>query len=313
MITLGEFPQVISVVGATGVGKSAVALELAAALGGEIVNADAFALYRGMDIGTAKTPFSERRGIAHHLVDLLDISEPLTVAWYQQRGREVLREVAARGRPAVVVGGSWLYVRALLDDLRFPGSDPLIRARWEARLAEVGAPALHEELSRRDPAAAQAILPTNARRVVRALEVGDLTGQPFPATLPKAGPPLVAHVSAGLQAPVGWLEQRIEFRVDQMLASGWLAEVAALAAHGLAEAPTAAKALGYPQLLAHLAGNLPLAAARSEIVLLTRRFARNQRKWFGADPRTRWFDVTSSGGPLSTAEAILGSWPSSRT
>lgn len=306
-------PQVIALVGATGVGKSAVALELATSLGGEVVNADAFALYRGMDIGTAKTPSQERRGIPHHLIDLLDISEPLSVAWYQQRGREVLGDLAARGRSAIVVGGSWLYVRALLDDLRFPGSDPQIRARWERRLEEVGAPALHADLARRDPVAAAAILPSNGRRIVRALEVGELTGGPFQATLPKAGPPLIPHVSIGLDGAQDWLERRIEWRVDQMLADGWLAEVALLSARGLANSPTAGKALGYPQLLAHLSGSLTLAQARAEVVLLTRRFARKQRKWFRADPRTQWISVNAASSYLCTAEAVLAKFAGYRT
>ena len=207
-------PPVVAVVGPTASGKSTLAVEVALALAGEVVNADAFQLYRGMDVGTAKPPATERRGVPHHLFDVLDVTQEATVAEYQRTAAAVLDDVAHRGRHAVLVGGSGLYVRAVLDGLEIPPTDPAVRARLEAELAVVGAPALHARLAGRDPAAAAAILPTNGRRVVRALEVGELTGRPFRATMP-AGSYARPAVQVGLDVPRDVLDQRIATRVDR--------------------------------------------------------------------------------------------------
>jgi tRNA dimethylallyltransferase len=277
---------------------------VASRIGGEVVNADAFQVYRGMDIGTAKVPPQERRGIAHHLVDILDVTEELSVAQYQREGRAVLADLGRRGVPAVVVGGSGLYVRALLDDLRFPGSEPTVRARWEAALAEVGPEELHRVLAQRDPEAARHILPTNGRRIVRALEVGEMTGQPFTAQLPVAGPGLVAHLSIGLDLPRDVLDERISARVSRMFEAGLVDEVRGLLAQGLSEGRTAGRALGYPQVIALLDGTLGRDQAEEDIVLGTRRFARRQQRWFHRDPRTVWLDA---GAPASsTGSSIEG-------
>ena len=296
------WPPVVVIVGPTAAGKSEVAIEVARLLGGEIVNADAFQVYRGMDIGTAKVRPADRRGIAHHLLDILDVTQELSVAQYQEAGREVLLRLGSRSVPAVVVGGSGLYVRALLDDLRFPGSDPAIRRRWEARLAELGPDQLHAILAERDPEAAAHILPTNGRRIVRALEVGELTGEPFTAQLPAAGPPLVPHVSVGLDLPRDLLDERIRARVGRMFEAGLVEEVRALLAQGLRDGRTASRALGYPQVIDLLDGRLDRAQAEEGIVLGTRRFARRQQRWFHRDPRTTWLDATAT--PSSTASLI---------
>ncbi len=295
-------PVVVSLVGPTAAGKSAVAIELARALGAEIVNADAFQVYRGMDIGTAKVPVDQRAGVPHHLLDILDVTDDLSVAALQALGRAVLAELGRLQRPAIVVGGSGLYVRALLDDLRFPGTDPSIRSRIEARLDLEGAAALHAELSRRDPAAAAAILSSNGRRIVRALEVLELTGQPFVAQLPRSGPALVPHVSIGLDAPPAVLDERIGARAAAMFDGGLVEEVRALLPRGLRQGRTASRALGYSQVLALLDGDLTGEAAVADTILATRRFARRQRRWFARDPRTVWL---SAEDPSSTAMRIL--------
>jgi tRNA dimethylallyltransferase len=299
------WPAVVAVVGPTAVGKSDVALEVARHLGGEVVNADAFQVYRGMDIGTAKVPAGRRLGVAHHLLDILDVTEELSVAQYQREGRRVLKELAVRGIPAVVVGGSGLYVRALLDDLRFPGNDPVIRARWEATLAEVGPAELHALLSARDPEAASHILPTNGRRIVRALEVGEITGEPFIAQLPADGPALVPHLSIGLDLPREVLDERIRARVGRMFDEGLVEEVRHLLASGLRDGRTASRALGYPQVIDLLDGTTTRAQAEEDIVLGTRRLARRQQRWFHRDPRTTWLDATAPGSSTASAIAAL--------
>jgi tRNA dimethylallyltransferase len=296
------WPTVVAIVGPTAVGKSDVALEVAQLIGGEVVNADAFQVYRGMDVGTAKVPPAERRGIPHHLIDIVDVSEELSVAQYQREGRTVLEGLALRGVPAVVVGGSGLYVRALLDDLRFPGSDPAIRAHWEAMLAEIGPGGLHAILAERDPKAARHILATNGRRIVRALEVGEITGEPFTAQLPADGPELVAHFSFGLDLPREVLDARIRARVARMFDAGLVDEVRGLLAIGLREGRTASRALGYPQVIDLLDGTLQRAQAEEDIVAGTRRFARRQQRWFHRDPRTVWLDAMAPAS--STAYSI---------
>jgi tRNA dimethylallyltransferase len=298
------WPQVVAVVGPTASGKSAVALALAERVGGEIVNADAYQVYRGMDIGTAKPTPAERAGVRHHLIDILDVTEELSVAHYQALGRAVLHELADRHVPAVVVGGSGLYVRALLDDLAFPGSDPQIRAHWEAELTTHGPQALHEVLAERDPRAAAHILPTNGRRIVRALEVGQMTGRGFQAQLPVDGPPLVPHHSFGLALDRMVLDARIDVRTDRMFAEGLVEEVRGLLPAGLREGRTASRALGYPQVIDLLDGRCSQAEARDAIAAATRSYARRQQRWFRRDPRTSWLDATADPEQLAAAIEI---------
>ncbi len=290
-------------VGPTATGKSDVAIELATRLGAEVINGDAFQVYRGMDIGTAKVPPHLRRGVPHHLMDILAVDQPMSVAQYQDWGRAALHALASRDVPAVIVGGSGLYVRALLDDLQFPGSDPTVRAAWEEVLAEVGSVRLHAILAERDPEAARIILPTNARRIVRALEAGQVTGRPFVAALPHDGPPCIAHVSVGLDLVRSELDERIQRRVDRMFDRGFVDEVRDLLRDGLRSAPTARRALGYPQVIDLIDGAVDLRDTKQAIVNATRRYARRQQRWFRRDPRTTWFDA--SAGPSSTASSIL--------
>lgn len=278
---------VVAVVGPTAAGKSALALRLAEQLGGEIVNADSMQLYRGMDIGTAKPTAAERAAVPHHLLDVLDVTEPASVAVFQEQARAALGEIVARGRVAFLVGGSGLYVRAVLDDLRFPGTDPQLRGRLEAELERVGAPVLHARLAGLDPAAAAAILPTNGRRIVRALEVIELTGEPFTATLPDETPVLDA-VRIGLAVPRDALALRVAERVRRMWDDGLLDEVRALLDQGLAEGRTAARALGYQQAIDQLAGLITQEQAQESTVQATLKFARRQLTWFRRDPRVSW-------------------------
>jgi tRNA dimethylallyltransferase len=262
-------------------------VQVARALHGEVVNADAFQLYRGMDVGTAKPTPAERRGVPHHLLDILDVTQEATVAEYQRAAVGVLDDIAHRGRHAVLVGGSGLYVRAVLDGLDIPPTDPAVRARLEAELAVAGAPALHARLAASDPAAAAAILPTNGRRLVRALEVGELTRGPFRATLP-AGTYARPAVQVGLDVPRDVLDQRISARLDRMWRDGLVEEVRRLDADGLSRGRTAARALGYAQVLRLLRGELTGGEAREQTVTATRRYARRQESWFRRDPRVIW-------------------------
>lgn len=283
-------PRVVVVVGPTAAGKTALGVALAGAIGGEVVNADSMQLYRGMDIGTAKATPAERGGVAHHLLDIWDVAETASVADYQKRARACVDELLARGRTPVVVGGSGLYVRALIDRIEFPGTDPGLRARLEAELAAAGPQPLHERLASVDPAAAAAILATNGRRIVRALEVVELTGRPFTATLP-AYDQVYDAVQIGLDLPAPALDARIATRVDRMFAAGLVEEVRRLERAGLRQGRTASRALGYQQVLAHLDGRLTEAEAREETVRATRRFVRRQRSWFRRDPRVAWLDA----------------------
>ncbi|MEZ5091806.1 tRNA (adenosine(37)-N6)-dimethylallyltransferase MiaA [Nocardioides sp.] len=281
-------PPIVAVVGATASGKSGLALDLAERLGGEIVNTDAMAVYRGMDVGTAKQPVDERRGVPHHLLDLLEVTEPLTVADFQGRARAVVAGLRRRGVTPVLVGGSALYTRAVLDRFEFPGTDAHVRARWEAELAEVGAPALHERLRDVDPEAAGRILPDNGRRIVRALEVVELTGRPFSASLPRLEYADPATVQIGVDIDRPTLDARIEARVEAMFGAGLVAEVRRLREAGLDEGRTAREAIGYRQVSAYLRGECGLEAARDDTVRATRRFARRQDSWFRKDPRIHW-------------------------
>jgi tRNA dimethylallyltransferase len=287
-----EVAEVIAIVGPTAAGKSALSLALAHALDGEIVNADSMQLYRGMDIGTAKLTPAERGGVPHHLLDIWDITQPASVAEYQRRARAAIDEIAARGRTPLLVGGSGLYVRAVLDDFDFPGTDVQLRAQLEAELAAVGPEVLHARLRSVDPAAARRILPGNGRRIVRALEVIALTGGPFTAELP-APRPYYPAVQLGVDLDTATLDERIARRVDDMWAAGLVEEVRRLETAGLRQGRTASRALGYQQVLRLLAGECTEAEARDETVRATRRFVRRQRSWFRRDPRVRWLDAAS--------------------
>jgi tRNA dimethylallyltransferase len=301
--------HVIAVVGATAAGKSGLGIALARALGGEIVNADSMQLYRGMDIGTAKEPETAWQGVPHHLLDIWPVTRTANVADYQKLARAAIDDIIARGRVPVLVGGSGLYVRAALDDLNFPRTDPGTRARLESELAGLGAVALHARLARLDPAAAAAILPSNGRRIVRALEVIELTGRPFTASMPtfeqvRPGP---KTVQLGLTLPRPELDQRIAVRVDRMWQAGFEAEVKDLVQQGLRDGKTASRALGYQQLIRHLDGEFTLDQARDETVKATKRFARRQESWFRRDPRIRWLDASRPPESL-LAEALRYIW-----
>ncbi len=288
MSTSAPTLPVVAVVGPTAVGKSDLALDLAEALGGEVVNTDALQLYRGMDVGTAKLGPSERRGVPHHLLDVLEVTESASVAQFQHWAREAIAGCRSRGVVPVLVGGSALYTRAVLDRFEFPVTDPVVRARWEDELAAVGAEALHRRLAETDPGAAAGILPGNTRRVVRALEVGELTGRPFRTSLPAREYVDPLTVQVGLDCPRPLLHERIALRVDRMWDAGLVGEVRGLEARGLREGRTAAAALGYQQVLAHLAGECSQEQAREATVVGTRRFARRQDSWFRKDERVGW-------------------------
>jgi tRNA dimethylallyltransferase len=297
----------IAIVGPTGTGKSALALDVAERVGGEIVNADAMQLYRGMDIGTAKLPLAERRGIPHHQLDLLDVTQTATVARYQQAAAADVEAIADRGAVPVLAGGSMLYLQSLLDDWVFPATDPVVRARWEDRLAEVGVSALHDELVRVDAAAATSILPTDGRRIVRALEVVELTGQPFAASAPTIGAPRWNTVIIGLDWDTAILDERLALRTDTMFADGLVDEVTALLDEGLRDGVTASRALGYAQVLDALdvgGDDAALAEARQRTFIGTRRYVRRQRSWFRRDHRIHWLDGSADGN----VDAVLRAW-----
>ena len=302
---MGMGTHVIAVVGATATGKSGLAVALARTLRGEVVNADSMQLYQGMDIGTAKEPSSARHGVPHHLLDIWPVTRTANAADYQKLARAAIDDIIARGHVPVLVGGSGLYVRAALDDLNFCGTDRGIRDRLESELAVVGPAALHARLATLDPAAAVAILPSNGRRIVRALEVIELTGRPFTATMPayeqvRPGP---EAVQLGLTLPRPQLDQRIAARVEAMWQAGFEAEVKDLVQAGLRDGRTASRALGYQQMLRHLDGELTLDEARDDTIKATRRFARRQESWFRRDPRIRWLDA-SQPADILLAEAL---------
>ena len=291
----GGPPPLVAVVGPTATGKSGLGVALASLLGGEVVNADAMALYRGMDVGTAKLAPAERAGVPHHLLDVLDVTETASVAAYQRAARAVVEDLRSAGRTPVLVGGSGLYVQAVVDELEFPGTDPVLRAQLEAELTTVGPAALHTRLAAVDAAAAAVVLPSNGRRIVRALEVVTLTGRPFPARLETGGPPRYGAVLLGVDRPTDELDERVARRVARMFACGLVAETRALLDHGLREGRTASRALGYQQVVAALDGCVPysrgdLGAAAADTVRATRRFVRRQRSWFRRDRRIHWLD-----------------------
>jgi tRNA dimethylallyltransferase len=284
-------PQpVIAIVGPTAAGKSGLSLRLARLLDGEIVNADSMQLYRGMDIGTAKLPPAQREGVPHHLLDIWEVTRTANVAEYQRLARQAIDAIHARGRLPIVVGGSGLYVRAVIDNLDFPGTDPGLRERLEHELADAGPGAMHARLALLDPAAAEAILPGNGRRIVRALEVIELSGRPFSATLPSYEAVYDA-VQVGVELPRARLDERIAVRVAGMWQAGLVAEVAGLADAGLRDGKTASRALGYAQVLRFLDGQWSQEEAASQTVKATRRFARRQLSWFRRDPRITWLSA----------------------
>ena len=304
----------LAIIGPTGTGKSQLALDFAerverfiSAVGAEIVNADAMQLYRGMDIGTAKLRFEARRGIPHHQLDVLNVTQTASVARYQQAAAADIEAIAARDAVPVIVGGSMLYIQSLLDDWSFPATDPVVRARWEQRLAEVGVARLHAELACRDPAAAGSILPTDGRRTVRALEVVELTGQPFAASAPRIGAPRWDTVIVGLDCETTILDERLARRTDTMFEQGLVDEVRALLDNGLRDGVTASRALGYAQVLAALetgGGTDSLRDAREQTLLGTRRYVRRQRSWFRRDHRVHWLNAVND----RLADATLQAW-----
>lgn len=294
--------RLVVIAGPTATGKTDLALTVAERLaerggafaGAEIINADSMQLYRGMDIGTAKTPPSERRGIPHHQFDVLDVTETASVAAYQDVTRGLVERVLARGRIPLLVGGSGLYIQAVVDDIAFPPTDPAVRSRLEAEAAEVGAEVLFARLSAADPAAATVIDPRNERRIVRALEVIELTGRPFSATLPRPGRPRFDARLIRVDRPNVELDERIERRVRAMVEQGFLDEVRDLERHGLRDGFTARRALGYPQMLAVLDGTSDVESAIVATAAATRRFVRRQRSWFNRDHRLIDIDPTAS-------------------
>ncbi|MFY1695013.1 MULTISPECIES: tRNA (adenosine(37)-N6)-dimethylallyltransferase MiaA [unclassified Solwaraspora] len=283
--------RVVAIVGPTAAGKSALSIALAQALDAEVVNADSMQLYQGLDIGTAKLTPDERAGVPHHLLDIWPVTVAASVAEYQRLARTAIDDIHRRGRLPLLVGGSGLYVRAVLEKFDFPGTDPALRDQLESELATLGPAPLHARLAAADPAAAAAISPSNGRRIVRALEVVELTGRPFTAALPDPVPYYDA-VQLGVDLPTDELDERIARRVDRMWADGLVAETEALVRQGLRQGRTASRALGYQQVLRMLDGVYEEPQARTETVRATRRFVRRQRTWFRRDPRVHWLTGT---------------------
>jgi tRNA dimethylallyltransferase len=299
--------KVLAIVGPTASGKSALAVDVALALDApaEIVGTDSMQVYRGMDIGTATPTPTDTRGVRHHLIDLWDPSYAVTVADFQSHARAAIDDVLTRGCVSIVVGGSGLYVSAVLDDLRFPGTDPDVRTRLEHELAGLGPERMHERLAEVDAAAAAAILPSNGRRIVRALEVIEITGGPFVARLPQPSD-VYSTVRVGLDVPRDVLDQRIADRVDRMWAEGFVDEVRVLAGSGLDDTATASRALGYRQVLSFLAGGISEEQARIDTVHATKAFARRQQRWFRRDARITWMPYDSP----TLATDVLALWGS---
>lgn len=283
----------VAVVGPTATGKTDLALDLAEQLGGEVINIDAMQQYRGMDIGTAKVPVRDRRGIAHHQIDVLDITEVATVARYQEAASADVQRLLDQGITPIIVGGSMMYIQGLLDNWQFPATDPAVRERYERRLDEVGTHALHRELAAVDPAAANSILDTDGRRIVRALEVVELTGEPFAASAPTIGEPRWGTAILALDRETAELDDRIRRRTELMFAAGFVDEVRSLLDAGLREGVTARRAIGYAQVIAALDGEYDLATAAELTFTGTRRYVRRQRSWFRRDHRIRWLDAAA--------------------
>lgn len=295
----------IAVVGPTASGKSALGLALAHELGGEVVNVDSMQLYRGMDIGTAKLSPAEREGIPHHQLDVWDVTETASVARYQQAALRDIEDIMSRGKTPILVGGSMLYAQALVDDWQFPPTDPQVRAKYEARRADIGTDALHAELARVDPAAAAIIEDKDPRRTVRALEVIELTGKPFKASQPpKNGPPRWGTRLLGLRTDSEWLNPRIEKRTHLMFEQGLVEEVERLQDKGLVADSTAGRAIGYVQVLQAQRGELTWEDAVERTITGTRRYVRRQRSWFNRDKRITWLDA--AGDTTAQALYVLG-------
>ena len=307
---LGSFPlsttPIVAVVGATAAGKTSLSLDLAETLGGEIINTDAMQVYRGMDIGTAKLPVAERRGIPHHLLDLLDIAEPASVADFQALAREEIATLRKAGKTPVLVGGSALYTRAILDRFEFPGTSNEVRERLEKELETAGEKALHDRLRALDPVAAERIEIDNGRRVVRALEVIELTGEPFSARLPEQVYHDPASIQIGVDISREALDVRIRQRVSEMFESGFIDEVARLLEAGLGRSRTASKAIGYKEVAAYLAGETTLEEAKERTAIKTRQFARRQDAWFRKDPRVVWVSYDDPARLEKAVAAVRG-------
>lgn len=281
--------KVIVICGATATGKSDIAIDVAKTIGAEIINADSMQLYKGMDIGTAKLSHDEQSGIPHHLLDILSVREDSTVAWYQELARRTISEIHARNKHAVIVGGTGLYIKAILDDLNFPDTDPAIRARLESEALEFGTDSLFARLQVEDPAAALAIDRANTRRVIRALEVIEITGKPFTANLPRDDSSRYPDaMQFGLVMEREHLRERIDLRVDRMWEKGFVAEVDQLLKDGILEGATAQRAIGYSSLIAMRAGLMTEQEAREETKRATRQYARRQETWFSRDARITW-------------------------
>ena len=281
--------KVIVICGATATGKSEIALDIAQEIGAEIINADSMQLYRGMDIGTAKLPVQQRRGVPHHLLDVLDVSDDSTVAWYQGMARALITDIHDRGSHAIIVGGTGLYIKAILDELNFPDTDPEVRARLEKMAEDFGAAYLFSRLEDLDPLAAQSIDRANTRRVIRALEVIEITGKPFTANLPRENSSRYPDaLQFGLVMDREHLRERIDARVERMWNEGLVAEVDHLIEDGIRSGVTAQRALGYAQILAMRDGRCTEDEAREETKRATRQYARRQETWFSRDQRIQW-------------------------
>ena len=291
-------PELLCIVGPTGSGKSGlainVALELAkSGIKAEIVNADSMQFYRGMDIGTAKVPVAERAGIEHHMLDWLDIAEENTAARYQVEARKVISDLIGQGILPIVVGGSMLYIAALINTFEFPGRDEALRAQLEQDLIDLGPVAMHKRLELLDETAASRIEPQNGRRIVRALEIVMITGEPFAASLPDQFESFLPVLEIGLNSAREHLVERLAQRVRDMWSLGLVDEVKGLVDKGIRDSKTASQAIGYSQALASIDGRLTEEEAIAETILLTQRYARRQMSWFRRDPRIHWFDYQS--------------------
>jgi len=283
--------KVIAIVGPTAVGKTALSLDIAEKFSAEIINADAMQIYKGMDIGTAKLPLSQRRGIVHHQIDVLDPIDEANVSQYQKQTREIINDLLNRKVQPMLVGGSGLYVNSVLEDLEFPGTNLEVRAKYEEILDEQGVEVLYEMLKKIDPTAAQNILPNNARKIVRALEVNEITGKAFNAKLPEPSP-IFSDVRIALDMPRDLLDKRISDRVHQMFEDGFVDEVKSIEKN-LRLGKTALRALGYSQVLSLLAGEISEDEAVTLTINATKKFARRQLSWFRRDPLIHWLDATS--------------------